>query len=909
MPSAPPPMAGASRRSQAVVSLLPSATEMIALLLSPEEARARLVGVSEHCDFPADLVRGKQVVSHSAVALRDGMSGEEVDAALKDAKARGVTSAHAIDVQWLARHRPGLVLTQDTCPACDAAAGSVHEALEASGLSKECALTLRPVTVAGVFEAMERLGEALGSPAEATELAVGRLTSRLARVESAFAEVPMRDRPRVLGLESVCPLVASGQWLPDMRLRARGIDALGGEAGSAAAIVTVEQVEECAADVIVLCCCGRSALGAAAEAEAHLLHRRSLWASLPALRPRGRLQTGPTEFYVVPHEHFSRPGPRVVDGIETLAAILHPRRLPPSLVESATADVMRLCIDAVHDDADADAEPARAQRDIPRAWHFEPYIPLSDLPAAPSPAPEPAAPPSTIPTVIDTTTLAGASAAVASGQVPPLRSASVLVRTDEGTLLIFGGEGSDGRTRMSDVWQLDAPLGGWAASSCPQARWTGPWDCGATANEAVPTARSNHASVSCGDHLLVFGGWSADGRRPLADPELLHLQTRCWTHCSTHEPPPPPRGNPSLVYSPRRHLAIAYGGWNKIERLGDVWCLDMECWRWYRAALGTPQQGAALQDACQPSAQQVAPRPRTDHTAVLWQESTERELMMVFGGSTEEGASDELWALDCSAGDPALWQWRLEGAGADSEGPWPPPRTSHAAAIAGSGAGASLVVVGGQNGALGAGAAGIVADAWVLTGLGTTTRRWLRLDWNGTYPLQRCRHSLTVIGDLAIIYGGYDGACTLDAHHTLCCAPLVLEGATSGRRTEESSSGRQDSGLRRVDQRLRQQERWAAEQPVTEADLPNDEIERAARSPLPLAMAKALHRYAMKAEPQRDTYIDPGTGYSVFTQAYLKRRPCCGNGCRHCPWGHVNVPGRTQASDNASLVRVDDLDW
>ena len=62
------------------------------------------------------------------------------------------------------------------------------------------------------------------------------------------------------------------------------------------------------------------------------------------------------------------------------------------------------------------------------------------------------------------------------------------------------------------------------------------------------------------------------------------------------------------------------------------------------------------------------------------------------------------------------------------------------------------------------------------------------------------------------------------------------------------------------------------------------ERERAERSTLPLAMAKALHRHALRATPQRDTYIDPATGYSVFTQAYLKRRPCCGNGCRHCPW-------------------------
>ena len=85
--------------------------------------------------------------------------------------------------------------------------------------------------------------------------------------------------------------------------------------------------------------------------------------------------------------------------------------------------------------------------------------------------------------------------------------------------------------------------------------------------------------MACGDYLLVFGGWSADGSAPLAHPELLHLETRCWTHCSTVNEPPPARGNPTLVYSRRRHLALLFGGWNRRERLGDAWCLDMESWR------------------------------------------------------------------------------------------------------------------------------------------------------------------------------------------------------------------------------------------------------------------------------------------------------------------------------------------
>ena len=82
-------------------------------------------------------------------------------------------------------------------------------------------------------------------------------------------------------------------------------------------------------------------------------------------------------------------------------------------------------------------------------------------------------------------------------------------------------------------------------------------------------------------------------------------------------------------------------------------------------------------------------------------------------------------------------------------------------------------------------------------------------------------------------------------------------------------------------------ERWTAERPVTEQDLPPEEHAKAAKSRVPLAMAKALHRHAVASSPPRDTYIDPATGYSVFTGAYLKRRPCCGHRCRHCACGNV----------------------
>lgn len=432
------------------------------------------------------------------------------------------------------------------------------------------------------------------------------------------------------------------------------------------------------------------------------------------------------------------------------------------------------------------------------------------------------------------------------------------------------------------------------------------WACTGTANEAVPTARSNHAAVACGDYMLAFGGWSADGSTPLSQPELLHLQTRCWTHCSTRNPPPPPRGNPTMVYSRRRHLAVVYGGWNGEERMADCWCLDLESWVWHRAAAPatTTRDGDEDQDGTL-----TEPSARTDHVSGLWSVSNEQEQMLIFGGSTKDGASRELWALDCSDGDPATWTWADETL---SDCPWPPARTSHAGLIAGSGSAAALVIVGGQDGSTGPGAAAIVADAWVLSPLGSPDRAWSRLDWRGTHPIQRCRHSLVLVdtpddaGHLVVVYGGYDGAQTLDEHHSLFCAPLSIEAAVGDELPDSSDPG---------DTRQKPADFWAAERPLTEADLSVDEREAAAKSTLPLAMAKAVHRAALRTQPPRDTYIDPDTGYSVFTQAFLKRRPCCGNGCRHCPWGHMNVPGKRRDDGDSDddgddgEAQKSELDW
>ena len=764
-----------------------AATEAAHAILGDGGFAARVVGRSDYCDFPAAATR-LPVVSRSAVVVDEAATGAEVDAALKEAKRAGAKKPHVADVPWLRENRPGLVLVQDSCPACGAVEGTAHAALEAAGLDATRAVTLRPTTIAEIFDSVVDLGEALGE-ASAAKAVVAGLEARLAALETSTR------RPRVLGLESCAPLVASGQWLPDVRVRAGGVDALGDAPGAPARVVTLDEVAACDADVCVLVCCGRSAAGAAAEVEEHLLPVESFWA-LPAMR-RGAV-------FVAAHETFSRPGPRVVDAVETVAALLRPDEVPRAIASRALAGVLRLVVEG------------------DRSWRWEPVE----------------------------------AAAVEEASAPAPRCAAALVATGDG-LLLFGGEDAAG-TRLDDVWTLSAPRAADGAAAWRKAA------CGKTYGEAVPTARSNHAVAACGAYVLVFGGWG-DGPEgeavPLAAAELLHVETKCWTHCSTTNGGPSPRGNPSLTYAPRANAAVLYGGWQGSERLGDAWRLCLDTWTWRRLEHDGP-----------------APAPRTDHAAALWPSDAE-DLVVVFGGSAAgRGATDELWSLD-----PLTGAWRSL---AVSEGPRPKPRTSHAAAVAGRGDDAVLVVVGGQDGSRGSGAAAILADAWVLP-LAAGRRAWRRVDaWAGRYPLLRCRHALAVVASasrrpLAVVYGGWDGAAVVDDHRAFFCAEVDDASAPSPEPP--------------ADERPPAQDRWAAEVPFTEADLDATALAKARKSRLPLALAKAMHRAAGRARPPRDTYIDPDSGYSVFTATYLKRRPCCGNGCRHCPWGHANVPGKNRA--------------
>ena len=297
-----------------IASLLPSATEIVFAVGAGDE----VVGVSHECDYP-DGARGLPVLTGSAVETR-GLPQAEIDAAISGLLASG-GSTYTIDVARLRELRPDLVITQALCDVCAVSEGQVHRVVHEEQLGARV-LTLTPLDLEGVARSVEEVGDATGHAPEATRLALD-LRERIA----ARAPRPSTP-PRVLALEWLDPPFAAGHWVPEQIARAGGADVLG-QPGQKSERVTWEALAATAPDVALLLPCGLSLDEVVREAEA--LATRPEWRSLPAV-------ASGAVWALDANAWFSRPGPRLLDGIEALRAILanptgdHPvpgaRRLP-----------------------------------------------------------------------------------------------------------------------------------------------------------------------------------------------------------------------------------------------------------------------------------------------------------------------------------------------------------------------------------------------------------------------------------------------------------------------------------------------------------------------------------------------------------------------------------------------------
>jgi len=283
-----------------VVSFLPSATEIVAALGHLDA----IVGVSHECDFPP-VVRSREVVTSSAIDSKAAPG--EVDVQVRDFvdTGRPLYDVREDRVRALA---PDVMVTQVVCDVCAVSEDDVRALATRLSPHPEV-VTLGATTLDGIFDDIRRVALALGVTDRADEL-VERSRARMRVVHEAL-KAARASRPRVAVIEWTDPIFAAGHWVPEMVYRAGGADALA-EPGEHSTTRTLDQVRDASPDVMLVAPCGFDLDRAAADAERVLATDDWAWA-----RDKQVWALDANSF-------LSRPGPRVIDGIELLAQVLHP---------------------------------------------------------------------------------------------------------------------------------------------------------------------------------------------------------------------------------------------------------------------------------------------------------------------------------------------------------------------------------------------------------------------------------------------------------------------------------------------------------------------------------------------------------------------------------------------------------
>jgi iron complex transport system substrate-binding protein len=285
-----------------ICSLLPSATEILFALGLGDS----VVGVTHECDFPPEAATKPPLIRPR---VDPQAMPAELDRQVTKLVERG-ENIYSVDAELLRSISPDLIVTQDLCHVCAASPDDLATAL--TRLPKRPrVLSLTPHSLAEVWDDIRRVGEATGRKREAQALAI-TLEQRVAAIEMKATQVA--TRPRVLCLEWLDPFYVGGHWVPEMVAKAGGQDVLG-HAGELSFRVTPGQIAESRSEVIVLMPCGYS-LERTVAGWSRLTPPDS-WNVLPAIRDH-------RVFAVDANSYFSRPGPRLADGVAILAEIFHP---------------------------------------------------------------------------------------------------------------------------------------------------------------------------------------------------------------------------------------------------------------------------------------------------------------------------------------------------------------------------------------------------------------------------------------------------------------------------------------------------------------------------------------------------------------------------------------------------------
>ncbi|CAN5262556.1 cobalamin-binding protein [soil metagenome] len=279
-----------------VVSLLPSTTEILFAIGAGDD----VVGVTFECDFPA-AARSRRIVS--STSLPEGLTPAGIDAHVAAAVAAG-EDLYRLDAGALADLDAELVVTQDLCAVCAIDVSLVDDALTHLGCRADV-LTFDPHTLDEVLGSVLTLGAAVDRLPEAESL----IASLQSRLQSVRERVAGRPCPRVVLLEWTDPPYAPGHWIPEM-IEAAGGECVLGELGGKSVRVEWQAVYDARPDVVLVAPCGYDRAGAQAQAD--------------QLVADGLLPDGVRVHAVDADAMWARPGPRLVEGVEELAAVLHP---------------------------------------------------------------------------------------------------------------------------------------------------------------------------------------------------------------------------------------------------------------------------------------------------------------------------------------------------------------------------------------------------------------------------------------------------------------------------------------------------------------------------------------------------------------------------------------------------------
>ena len=284
-----------------IVSLLPSATEIVCALGGTEE----LVGISHECDHPHEI-RDRAVLTRPRIDSSG--TSRAIDEAVRDV-VRDALSVYLVDEAGLASLEPDVIVTQDLCEVCAVSLDDVRAAVarlaQAEGVK---IVSLRPTVLGDLFEDVERVAVAIGRPAAGSALRE-EMQERI-RVVAERARTA-DSRPRVASLEWIDPLMLGGTWMPEI-IEAAGGTAVGTSPGALAPALTPEALGGLRPEVVVVKPCGFT-LGRALQ-ERDVLER----SVLDVLDPETRV-------YVTDgNAFFNRPGPRIVESVEIMAACVHP---------------------------------------------------------------------------------------------------------------------------------------------------------------------------------------------------------------------------------------------------------------------------------------------------------------------------------------------------------------------------------------------------------------------------------------------------------------------------------------------------------------------------------------------------------------------------------------------------------